>query len=224
MKTKTHIFSALLCAVELVLYVLILTGSRGTNYFQALSVFICFAAVLVCYILKKADIFMLFGMFFALCGDICLEIATPMLQSEGVTAFFLCQCAYFVFLLKHTEKKKTNIAVRAALIAAGAATTAAVLFRDLAYLPVITVCYILSFAHNIVLALFTKKYVFAAGLLLFFICDIVLGMHYIGDYIPAGENVLAFFELIDCWIFYLPGQVVIALCSVYGINTGKSID
>lgn len=89
----------------------------------------------------------------------------------------------------------------------------------------ITVFYFISFIFNIVLAAKVRARthyfqgeirlgLFLAGLLLFFVCDIMVGAFNATDYLQIPDSiyhVLYQVSSIGMWVFYLPGQILITL-------------
>ena len=70
------------------------------------------------------------------------------------------------------------------------------------------VWFFMNLAHSAALAaqMRTKRTVrFAAGLALFFLCDLCVGVH------NLPPNTLSSFASVAMWMFYLPGQVLIVL-------------
>ena len=89
----------------------------------------------------------------------------------------------------------------------------------------ITTFYFISFICNIILVFQVKAKshyfhgdirlgLFLAGLVLFFCCDIMVGIFNAAGYVPLQEDIyrtLYQVSSIGMWVFYLPGQVMITL-------------
>ena len=87
-------------------------------------------------------------------------------------------------------------------------------------LALISVCYYANVILNIVAAFrqFRSKPIFPIALVLFLLCDRVIGLQVAaGGYLPIGEDSwlyrLIFMNFNLSWFFYLPSQVLIALSS-----------
>lgn len=87
-------------------------------------------------------------------------------------------------------------------------------------LALISVCYYANLILNIVAAFrqFRRDLVFPIALVLFLLCDTVIGLQVAaGGYLPIGEDSwlhrLIFMDFNLAWFFYLPSQVLIALSS-----------
>ena len=86
------------------------------------------------------------------------------------------------------------------------------------YLAVISVFYYTNIALNLIFSLiqFKKYSLFALGLILFVLCDTVIGLNSaIGVFISVPETSIlykiAFAHFNLAWVFYLPSQVIIAI-------------
>lgn len=86
---------------------------------------------------------------------------------------------------------------------------------------ILAILYFLMFTSNVVSAIVQcrqqkqiNKYCFTVGLLLYFCCDILVGIFNCGDYLMVNQSFFQAvyeFSVIGMWLFYLPGIVVIAL-------------
>lgn len=89
----------------------------------------------------------------------------------------------------------------------------------------VTTFYFISFVCNIIFAFSIKKNsygvlksvswnLFLIGLVLFLVCDLMVGVFNITSYVPLSEEVyrtLYQISSVGMWVFYLPGQVLITL-------------
>ena len=87
-------------------------------------------------------------------------------------------------------------------------------------LAVVSVCYYVNLIMNMVCAFvrFRDNRLMAIGFVLFILCDTVIGLQVAaGGYLPIPEGsfihkiIFSGFHL--SWFFYLPSQVLLALCS-----------
>ena len=210
---------------EAILYYLIMT-TKG----QMLPVF-CYAAIAVCFLfallnIKRFDILILLGLAFTLAADFCLVICQPIQQLPGMLFFSVTQIFYAI-RLHINSGRKLLIWIRLGLIAAGEILAAVVLKEKLDPLAVVSIFYYANLIGNIVTAFsdFSQNRLFAVGLVLFLLCDTVIGLQIAcGTYLPIQEGSLLyriiFPDFFLSWFFYLPSQVLISLS---GICPSKSL-
>jgi len=158
---------------------------------------------------------------FTLASDTFLVGVAPVIQWLAMTTFFVAQSLYFAKMLLSIKAKKyvaDNIAIRIILLGCAILLGWLVLKEKLDYVAIISLAYFSSLIHNVILAfvLFKKSPMFAIGMLLFLLCDIVVGLNSaIGTYISVPENSIWYqiahapFNL--AWTFYLPSQTLLAL-------------
>ncbi len=157
-----------------------------------------------------ADIFM--GFFEDVPG--CVE--------AGVTIFFAVQAIYSVRIsaankstLDFSDKRfKRGMIIRCAVIAAALFTTLGIFWgrpvlTERTYLIFITTVYIANAACNAVISAATirKNPLVAPGLFLLLVCDVFLGIVFLG--VPVNRGYLA--DVNIAWIFYLPSQPLLTL-------------
>jgi hypothetical protein len=62
-----------------------------------------------------------------------------------------------------------------------------------------------------------RNYIFAAGMILFLLCDINVGLYNLTYYLNVGEDLYSFIyavSSIGMWFFYLPSQILISISEV----------
>lgn len=111
-----------------------------------------------------------------------------------------------------------RLAVRLVLTVCVAAIAVVILKDKTDALALVSVCYYVNLVMNMVeaFAKFRKLRLFAIGLVLFILCDTVIGLQVASEgYLPIGEDTLLhrilFVDFNLSWLFYLPSQVLIAL-------------
>ena len=153
-------------------------------------------------------------------ADYFLVYRTDMLQLPAMLCFSVVQIAYFVRLYREDGSKtrrKIHLALRAALSAAVVAVTLAVLGKNCDGVALISMFYYANLILNAVFACisFKKNPIFAIGLVLFILCDTVIGLGEIDAYLPIREESVMYkilspgFDL--AWAFYLPSQALLAI-------------
>ena len=127
----------------------------------------------------------------------------------GILMFLCVQAVYTCRLCALGEVNLTlHLTVRAMLAGFAALFAGARLGRLETLAAAYIVWFFMNLAHSVALAAQarTKRTLrFAAGLALFFLCDLCVGVH------NLPPNALSSFAGIAMWMFYLPGQVLIVL-------------
>lgn len=171
------------------------------------------------------------GLIATLFGDFFLTLLRPQLLEAGLAFFLIAHLIYSVFLLKQQSKQaqRVHIILRSALSVAVIVVAFILFGKSINLLILLAAVYVVNFAINIVYAFmkFKTNYLFAIGLVLFFLCDIIIGLRacesiglftielngFIDQFCswrflnpPFGENV--------AWIYYCPSQTLIALFAI----------
>ena len=127
----------------------------------------------------------------------------------GVALFLCVQTLYTIRLCDLSGSSRTlHLTARVMLAGFAAALIGARIGRLETLAAGYIVWFFMNLAQSIALAahLRTKRTVrFAAGLTLFFLCDLCVGVH------NLPLNALSAFASFAMWAFYLPGQVLIVL-------------
>lgn len=127
----------------------------------------------------------------------------------GVALFLCVQAAYTCRLCKLSGTNRTLHYTARVMLAIFAAYVVSAHYGKLETLAAAyIVWFFMNLVQSIALAaqLRAKRTVrFAAGLALFFLCDLCVGIH------NLPQNALSAFADVAMWAFYLPGQVLIAL-------------
>lgn len=204
--------------LAVILYILILT-TGGT-----LLVASSFGAIVLCFLYallqgKQGDKWILAGLACTVGADFCLVVCDPRQQLWGMVFFLIVQSLYAVKLYRE-DPNKLLLILRVALILLIEGIAVLVLREKTDALALISVCYYANLILNIVAAFrqFRSKPIFPIALVLFLLCDTVIGLQVAaGGYLPIGEDSwlyrLIFMNFNLSWFFYLPSQVLIALSS-----------
>ena len=209
----------------LILYGLILT--TGGKVLVASS----FGSIVLCFLFalsqkKKGNGLIVAGLGCTVMADFCLVICDPIQRLWGMVFFLGTQTLYGAKL--HSVRKNRGLLLfRCLLTLAAAGVTVLVLRKNTDLLAVISVCYYANLAVNILAAFgsFRKNSLLAVGLVLFLLCDTVVGLQVASDlYLPIAEESLLH-RILFCgfnlaWFFYLPAQVLIALSCRFGKKAG----
>ena len=130
------------------------------------------------------------------------------------------QICYFLRLYTYDENKTRKIFHILARIAASAiaiVATLTVLGSAADAVAIVSMFYYANLITNIVFAFveFKKNSIFAIGLLLFAMCDALIGFAFIDDYITVSPDSVIYkiihpgFDL--AWAFYLPSQALLSI-------------
>ena len=213
---KKHIPILAFCAVELVLYGLILTtGGAALVASSYGAIILCFAFGLLHG--KSGDRWLVAGLAFTLLADWCLVVCAPIQQLWGMIFFLGTQSMYALRL--HLQKpNRILLILRIALTAVAVGIAVVVLREKTDALALVSIGYYANLIMNIVAAFgnVRENKVFSLALVLFLLCDTVIGLQVAaGGYLPIEEGSLLhrilFMDFHLSWFFYLPSQVLIAL-------------
>ena len=212
-KSKNQWLTITFLLVEAVLYTLILMGQWVVSA-QYAAVSLCFVFVLLH--LRQANYFILGGLVFTLCADWFLVVQRP---QEKLTAmlFFLGTQTVYAWLLHRRVRGRNLLLTRLLLVAVVEAVTVLVLRDKADALAMVSMAYYVMLLFNIVCAFksYKKQPLLAWALVLFFLCDTVVGLQVASAgylILPAWLNNAIFCGLPLDWLFYLPSQVMLAFC------------
>ena len=213
-KRNYSIFLIGFMAIALVLYGLILTGSGALLIcWEYASIVLCFLFALISF----RSPMIIAGLSLTLCADFCLVICDPIEQLWGMIFFLAAQSCYATKLHRQGLHKGFLLA-RLGLSVVSIAVCVLVLGQNADLLAVVSICYYANLIMNLICAFarFRDNRLLAIGLVLFLLCDTVIGLQVAaGGYlsIPEGswiyQIIFSGFHL--SWFFYLPSQVLIAL-------------
>lgn len=216
MKKTDNRLVILFLMTEAVLYWLLMTQSGETVRWSS------YGAIALCTVFgllhfKTGNKWLIFGLLCTLGADFWLVAYRPQQQFWGMVFFLGTQSCYAVALWK-CRKNKALLITRLALVAVAELVTVIVLGEKTDALALISLAYYAMLIMNIVAAFNAKYWMFAVALVLFLLCDTVIGLQVAaGGYLPIGEESplykLLFSGFNLSWLFYLPSQVLIALCS-----------
>lgn len=205
-------------ALELVLYYLILT-TGGTMLVASsyIAVVLCFGYALLH--IRDGDRLIIGGLFCTAMADWFLVVCSPIEQLWGMI-FFLGAQTFYAVRLHGRNPSRVLLGIRGVLTVAAAAVAVLVLREKTDALALVSIAYYANLIMNIVAAFvrFRENRMFALALVLFILCDTVIGLQMAaGVYLPIAEDSLLhqiiFMDFHLSWFFYLPSQVLIALCS-----------
>jgi len=208
-------------------------------YIKFFSIFLCFLFVLLYYRTSNQTkevkynqtnksylgIHILrIAMFFTLLSDLFLLVLDY--YAPGVLTFIIVQLLYLILISSWISSGKMIRTVLMRVIGTGAITILILILYhfqepEVKLELIFAVYYFILFVSNTMDAigiLFRSKrkqrILFACGLLAYFLCDINVAIFNLKDYLTIDETIytqIYNFSVIAMWMFYLPGQVAIAL-------------
>ena len=202
--------------LEAILYYFILTTGGQT------LVITSYSAIVLCFLFSlqgiKSNPLMVAGLACTVGADFCLVICDPIQQLWGMV-FFLGAQSLYAILLHRRQKNSALLLIRILLTAAIMIFTIVFLGDKLDALAVISVAYYANLFMNIIVAFnqWRQNKLLPIAFVLFILCDTIIGLQVAaGGYLPIAEGSvlhdLLFSGFNTSWMFYLPSQVLIALC------------
>lgn len=221
-----QIYAAVFSAIELTFILLILFSSLP-------NIVVCYSAIVVAFIFAlpflnaniRENAYILAALFFTLIADFFLVIEYELthgyaFQCLGVSAFFVVQFFYFLYLEKTGRKANLlrNILIRLALSAVFAVISVIVLKEKTNYLSVASVVYYTWLLINLIVAFINgkKTLILAFGLVFFALCDLWVGLQCAnGVFISIPESGfihdIVFPPFNAIWLCYGIAQTLIVL-------------
>lgn len=224
LKTQKRLISsiAVFSAIELTLGILVQTTSSTFNTVVSfLSVVIACAFVALAFSKTTTYLFTQIALVCTVFADLFLVVLTPINREAGMVFFALAQICYFLRIYFEQDSKKlknAHIIARLSAIIVALSATVIVLKDKTDFLSLISLFYYANLITSIVFAFINgkKSLVFAIGLVLFAMCDALIGLSTMADlYISVAEGTLLYsiihpsFDL--AWVFYVPSQALIAI-------------
>ena len=204
--------------IQLISYYLILfIGGNIGVYASFISIVLCFLYAFTN--VKIENRYLLCGLVMTIGADFFLVLYEPREQLYGMIFFVFTQIFYAIKLNKET-KNKIFIFIRVILSVLINVIAFIVLKDSIDLLVIVSLIYYVNIILNFIeaLTIFRKDRLFTIGLLLFILCDTVIGLQVMSDaYIKISETSILykilFVDFNLAWAFYLPSQVLIALSS-----------
>ena len=204
---------ALFLLVEAAFYTLILTDTWVVSA-QYASILLCVVFVLLH--LRRAN-------YFLLCGLLCTAAADWFLVvkygADKLTAmlFFLAAQMIYAILLHLRARSKGLLITRLVSVVVVEAVVVLILQGNVDLLAMVSMAYYTMLILNLICAFaaYKKEPLLAWALVLFLLCDTVIGLQQAaGAYfqLPLWLSNIVWCGFPLAWAFYLPSQVMIAIC------------
>lgn len=193
------------------------TSTQYVDQLHYSGIVLCFLFAAVFFMLQiEKELWkglVLAGMFFTCVADFCLILLNDYFVA-GVLSFWMTQICYFLYLTRAcSSAERSALAGRRIVVAAFISVIAMLVIGQFSSLILVVAFYICTFAGNLIIA--WKKYpkqLFSIGLVLFFCCDICVGLSNSG--LAQMQGFVVPYAPVFQWmiyIFYMPSQVCIAL-------------
>lgn len=226
MLNKTHLklpFAIGFLICELVLGVLVQVLHGKGVVFSSFACVVLACAFVILFFEKSFDYyFTQAGLVFTVLADLFLVVIHPMKQLPAMIFFSFTQICYFLrlYLMQKEKKRKGFLVLRSVCVILALLLTVLVLKDKTDALSLVSLFYYANLIVNIIVAFseFKKAPLFAIGLLLFLMCDTMVGLEVMANsYIDIGEGFIYNLLSLDvniAWIFYVPSQALISLSLV----------
>lgn len=199
--------------LETLLYVFFLYCDIQGGSLTGLSSLLKYAGICLCFLFSlggRGDRRITLGLLFTVAADYFLLFTDRFLP--GVVSFLCVQLCYFLWLERDKRTLFFSLIGKMILSAAVLGTLSA-LGVEVDVLLAVTLYYFLFLVENTVRGIRSGKKLFAAGMCLFLLCDIQVGIFNMASYVPAfSENSLLYeIAAVGMWACYLPAKVCITL-------------
>ena len=208
--------------LELALGILVQLTSNNLNTAVSFSCVVLACLFCVLFFEKSNEYYLTqIGLLCTVCADIFLVVLKPMLQLPAMIFFSVTQMCYFIRLYQNqsnTFYKRLHLIFRALATVIALCLTVVVLWEKTDALSLVSLFYYANLIFNIIVAFcqFKRCPVLAIGLLLFLMCDTVIGLNIMANSYISGAKDSLIYRLLNpgfnlAWIFYVPSQALIAI-------------
>ena len=213
--------SALIVAIEITLGTLlqVASGDAVRYYSYAAVVLACLAAVMFAE-RSYSYLFVQLALVCTVGADYFLVLSAEQQQLPAMIFFSVTQLAYFARIYseeKPSALRRWHVGVRIGACGAAVAATFLVLGERADAVAVVSMFYYANLIMNIVFAFLQAKrnWFFIIGLILFLLCDTVIGVVSMAPYLTIAKDSL-FYRMISpgfnlAWAFYIPSQTLLVL-------------
>lgn len=146
---------------------------------------------------------------FTLVADFFFVLLSPPHPIVAISLFLFVQTVYFLFLRSRDSRARTARALIVRLLICLSAIPPILLFFGADPVPLLGAAYGVFLVANLKDALCSPYRSFAVGMLLFFLCDLSLGVSFL--LARRALSASAAFSGYAAWAFYPPSQTLIAL-------------
>jgi hypothetical protein len=223
LKNKKAIIIALssFLSIQSVLFVLVQTTKGEINDVVSFAVVVLSALfMLLCIQRSKSYILMQIGLICTVFADLFLVVIDPMIQLPAMVFFSGTQICYFLRIYFTTTSKKEkliHLILRASLIVIIQIITVIVLKEKTDALSLVSMFYYTNLVLNVIFAFvhFKKLPLFAIGLILFLLCDTIIGLDIMAESYITGKALETFNSILTglnwAWVFYVPSQALLGI-------------
>ncbi len=223
LKTKKSkvIALSIFLAIESVLFVLVQATKGEVNDAFSFAVVVLSALfILICFEKSKNYLLMQIGLICTVFADLFLVVIDPMIQLPAMIFFSGTQICYFLRIFFDTKSKKEkliHLILRASAILVVEIITIIVLKAKTDALSLVSMFYYTNLALNVIFAFihFKKSPAFAIGVVLFLLCDTIIGLDIMAESYITGKALEAINSFLSganwAWVFYVPSQALLGV-------------
>lgn len=198
-------------------------------YLKYLAIIILFVFILIKSIQMKHSFWIPTALGFSVFADYYLLFTSR--YTPGVVAFLIVQILLFLRIQRLFECSLLYRVGTLIMLLVLGIVASSYLHLGLDLVGILAMIYFLCFFHNVitsVLAMIKGQhwndkscFLFLIGLILFFFCDIHVGIYNLSTYALITNQFLHKYESwvsIAMWLFYLPGQTLIGISNIFDIK------
>lgn len=215
-KYKQLSFVSLFILLETPFYVAVFSNIQNKAKILFASIFLVFVFTLFVLCIFKKNLYIFSAIFFTMLADACLEIFDKQYQIPALIFFIVAQTFYYLLIVKDYKNKRLIHLTRFGVSVLITLAVSLGNIKNSNTITVLAVLYICFLIDNVVLAFvkFKKNKLLSLGLTLFLCCDICLGFSLLGSFVNITNPLIKSIGSVDCWIFYLPSQVILGISSL----------
>lgn len=220
---KEKIIYLSLTLIQFILFLLLfINHNLPMNIINFSSIIFCFIATLLLFKKEENNIYQLLAITFTLIADVFLTL----LGSHHTLAMFFFTIVQIFYLLRillltnSNREKKINLISRLTLTIFLLLIAVIVLKNKINSLIVISLIYYSNFIITLIFAFkhYKQNKLLAIGLLLFIICDTMIGLYEITSIFNLNSDnfiyIITHTSINIPWVFYIPAQTIL----VYSIK------
>ncbi len=222
-KKNSIIFIIFILAQLVLYYFTLFVGGKIGNTASFIIVALSFLYSLLFLDFKHLKFITQVALLFTMFADVYLVLLLPQTErtrSIAMTFFTVTQIAYYIRILQEQSNKKinaVNTVLRICLTILIVLVTILVIKDKTNYLAIISVIYYANLFINLVFAFINvkKSPLVAIGLLLFMLCDTIIGLQVMdGSFLPINNEFISkilYSGFNTAWVFYAPSQVLLSI-------------
>ena len=220
-KRILYAFSGIFLAVEMVLGILLqIREGREAAFCSYTAVVLACLFFALFFERSCSYVFTQLALILTVCADYFLVWLEAQQRLPAMIFFLFAQLAYFLRLYweeKDAKRRQWHLILRGSVSILALLVTWIVLGERADALALISMLYYANLLMNLLwsAAKLRTHWLLALGFFLFLLCDTVIGLSLLGEYLPMAEDgwlhALLRPDFNLAWAFYLPSQVCLSL-------------